>query len=187
MVRKGKGRADAAPPDRPTVPVNGPDDANELEPLPGGKGYESLDEGDGPARHVLDEEDLLGVLDTAPKEPPQPAEVAAGVAGVATHTVTLPAGVIPGQPIMTTLPDGREVTFRAPSGASGGALFELQYMPGQPHAASPANGAARAPTGAAQATRKLTEAQVCTDTPRPVITPHPSCVEPSPKSRITTM
>ena len=62
----------AAPAATPAAAEFGPHDANELEPLPSGKAYESLDEGDAPPRadQLLEDEQLLGLQEQAPTKEP---------------------------------------------------------------------------------------------------------------------
>ena len=57
----------------PQVPF-GPEDASELEKLPEGNAYESLDEADAPLRgeELLEDDELVGLLEQAPVEEPQP-------------------------------------------------------------------------------------------------------------------
>mmetsp|Transcript_17961 Transcript_17961/g.27036 ORF Transcript_17961/g.27036 Transcript_17961/m.27036 type:complete len:267 (+) Transcript_17961:224-1024(+) len=112
----------------------GPLDANELEEVPSGKGYESLDEDDAPPRgnQLLEDEELVGLEEYAPEQEPS---VDAGEVQAAAPIqplqvkFALPPGAQPGAKLSIKVPDGRMLAFTVPVNAQPGMEFKLQYQP----------------------------------------------------------
>ena len=145
---------------------------NELEDLPSDKGYESLDDNDGPPRPsawclVLEDEELVGLEEHAPKEnpdgePPDEAAAAAVLAGFGDpgHAAPPPANAVPSA--AHAAPPGPPLPglFAAtPIGPEEAERFSPRRRTEAAAAQPSPTRAATVATGAPAAAKKLTAAQ----------------------------